>query len=276
MPPLPSANVLGVQVVSARFADVRSAIRGVLAATERKAECVCPTGAHGLVEAQRDPALRDFLNSARFVVPDGMPVALAARAMGFTGTERVYGPDIMWAVLTDSQELGTRHFFYGGKEGVADRLARQVVDRLPGLRIAGTHCPPFRPLTPVEEDRLASRINESMADVVWVGLSTPKQERWIARMRDRLDVKLVCSVGAAFDYHTGSIRPAPRWMQVGALEWLYRLLQEPRRLWRRYLRIVPGFLMLISLQLLGLRRFRPTRTLVAVRHEPADEAGARE
>lgn len=253
---LEESEVLGVRFVAEPFPTVLDAVLEELSKPRTgRAGYLCPTGVHGVIEARRDSRLRDILNQAMFNVPDGMPIVMASRALGHDRAERVFGPDVMWAVLRDSVSLGTRHFFYGGREGVADRLAERVTASFPGIAISGTYCPPFRPLTPEEEDAIVRRINDSRTDVVWVGLSTPKQEHWIASMRDRLDVRLMCSVGAAFDYHTGSIRSAPEWMKRSSLEWFYRLLQEPRRLWRRYLDIVPSFLVLIGLQLLGLKDF---------------------
>lgn len=253
--PLNHSTVLGVRFIAEPRASVRAAVKDVLRRPERRALYLCPTGVHGVIEAQKDASFRKILNQAEFNVPDGMPVVYVSRLLGFPRIERAFGPDVMWDLLEDSVESGARHFFYGGKEGVAAELERRATDAFEGLQVAGTYCPPFRPLTEGEMDEVANLINSSRADVVWIGLSTPKQEKWIREMRERLDVKLICSVGAAFDYHTDSIRPAPRLMKVLALEWLFRLIQEPRRLWRRYLEIVPKFLFLVSLQLLGVRRF---------------------
>ncbi|HSH75299.1 MAG TPA: WecB/TagA/CpsF family glycosyltransferase [Longimicrobiales bacterium] len=255
IPELRRSRVLGVRFVAEPLDVVRRAVRRTLESDQRHAAYLCHTGAHGVVEANRDPRLRAILNKADFNVPDGKPIVLASRALGYEHSERAFGPDIMWAILEDSADLGLRHFFYGGKEGVADRLADHFTERIPGIMVSGTYCPAFRPLTVAEEEDVANAINAGVTDVVWVGLSTPKQERWIASMRHRLNVKLICSVGAAFDYHTGTIKPAPAWMQKAALEWLYRLVQEPGRLWRRYLEVVPRFLYLITLQLTGLRSF---------------------
>lgn len=250
-----ASNVLGVRFAARRFDTVVREVLEVLRGEARDGAYLCATGVHGVIEARRDPGFRRILNGAAFNVPDGQPIVLTSRLLGCRTVERAFGPDVMWAILGASAELGASHFFYGGNEGVADRLAQAAKTSFPNIGIAGTYCPPFRPLTASEENQVAAMINESGADVVWVGLSTPKQERWIAAMRDNLDVKLLCSVGAAFDYHTGSIGRAPVWMQHAALEWLYRLLQEPRRLWRRYLHIVPVFLALVALQLTGVRRF---------------------
>jgi N-acetylglucosaminyldiphosphoundecaprenol N-acetyl-beta-D-mannosaminyltransferase len=249
------SNILGVRFAAVRLDVLRSAVRRVLSASERKCEYLCPTGVHGVIEAQSDPDLRRTLNRAAFNVPDGMPIVVFSRLFGCTEIERAFGPDVMLSILEDSADLGVRHFFYGGREGVAVQLAETLKARFPGLIVAGSYCPPFRPLTEHEKSHVAGLINASGADVVWVGLSTPKQELWIADMRHRISVKLLCAVGAAFDYHTGSIREAPLWMKKSALEWLFRLLQEPGRLWRRYAEIVPKFLILITLQLTGLRRY---------------------
>ncbi len=247
--------VLGVRVVSEPFEKVLASVVGVLESPVREAVYLCPTGVHGVIEAQKDPDFRRILNGAVFNVADGMPLVRVSQLQGYPKAERAFGPDVMWALLGRSVALGTSHFFYGGKEGVGETLAEISKEAFPGLRVAGTYCPPFRPLNPDEETEIVELINGSGADVVWVGLSTPKQERWVAAFRERLDVKLLCTVGAAFDYHTGSITVAPKWVKVVSLEWLFRLFQEPRRLWRRYFEIVPKFLFLILLQATGLRRY---------------------
>lgn len=243
-------DVLGVQVVAEPLAHVIGALDAVLRAPARDAVCVCPVDAHALVQARKDPALLRFLNEGAFAVADGMPLVRLARWTGFPGTERARGAQVMWRIMEGTAGTGIGHFFYGGGEGVADALAARVAAELPGVRVAGTFCPPFRPLTPREDDEVVARIHASGADVVWVGLSTPGQHHWAARMRSRLDVKLIGVVGAAFDYHTGAIRPAPAWMQRASLEWLYRLAQEPRRLGPRYVEVVPKFAALAGWQML--------------------------
>jgi len=168
---------------------------------------------------------------------------------------RVYGPDLMLALCEESKEKGYRHFFYGGAEGVADELAASLTERYPGLQVAGTYSPPFRPLTEDEDQQVVDLINRSGADIVWVGLGTPKQDFWVADHVGRLEAPVLLAVGAAFDFHSGRKRQAPRWMQRAGLEWLFRLLTEPRRLWYRYLVLNPLFIALVTLQLLGLRRY---------------------
>lgn len=212
---------------------------------------VCATSVHGLIEASRDPSYLRVLNDAWLIAPDGMPLVVVGRMRGRREMQRVFGPALTLSVCEASAAFPIRHFFYGGAPGVAEELAASLSTRFPGLQVAGVHCPPFRPLTSDELDAVADEINDSDADIVWVGLSTPKQERWIAAIRDRLKAKVMLSVGAAFDYHTGRLKPAPSWMQGASLEWLYRLIQEPRRLWRRYAYNNPMFIYLILKETLG-------------------------
>jgi N-acetylglucosaminyldiphosphoundecaprenol N-acetyl-beta-D-mannosaminyltransferase len=210
---------------------------------------VCATSVHGLVEASRDPDFRRILNEAWIITPDGMPLVWLGRRLGARAMERVYGPTLMLRVCELSAPLGLRHFFYGGAPGVADDLARRLTTRFPGLVSVGTHCPPFRPLTRQEMDDATRVINESGADIVWVGLGTPRQERWADAARGRLEAKVAVTVGAAFDFHTERVRQAPRWMQRRGLEWLFRITQEPGRLLRRYASNNPRFVYLAARQL---------------------------
>ena len=202
---------------------------------------VCVTGVHGVMECQRDPTLRSIHNSAGMVTPDGMPMVWASRWAGVQEVDRVYRPDLMLEICRGASDRGWRSFFYGGKPGVADRLAAVLVERFPGLLVTGTYAPPFRDLTRAEDSLIVDRINAARADLLWVGLSTPKQERWMAAHRDLIDATVMFGVGAAFDINSGGLKQAPRLMQRAGLEWLYRLTQEPGRLWRRYLRNNPEF-----------------------------------
>jgi N-acetylglucosaminyldiphosphoundecaprenol N-acetyl-beta-D-mannosaminyltransferase len=167
----------------------------------------------------------------------------------------VYGPELMLEFCRGTAARNLRHYFYGGGPGVADELAERMAARFPGVIVAGTCTPPFRPLTREEDDEVVAHINAAHADVLWVGLSTPKQERWMFDHRDRLNVPAMVGVGAAFDMHSGRLRQAPSWMGEHGLEWLYRLSQEPRRLWRRYILLGSLFVGNVSLELLGLRHF---------------------
>ena len=216
---------------------------------------VCATSVHGLVEAARDSTFRQVLNRAARVTPDGMPLVWFGRLRGARGMTRVYGPDLMKEVCHATAGRPVRHFFYGGAPGVPEELARRLGAEFPGLQVGGVYSPPYRPLLQPEFNRIAELINGSECQIVWVGLSTPKQERWIAAIRPLLRARVVLSVGAAFDFHTGRVPQAPAWMQASGLEWLFRLSQEPRRLWRRYAYNNPVFMWLALLQLAGLRKF---------------------
>lgn len=202
---------------------------------------VCVTGVHGVMESQQDADLRAIHNRSGLTTPDGMPMVWAGRYAGLRDVDRVYGPDLMLALCAVGVDRGWRMYFYGGKEGVPDQLAARLSRLYPGLKVAGTYSPPFRRLSADEDAAIVAMINDSGADIVWVGLSTPKQERWMAAHIGRLDAFALLGVGAAFDFHAGLVRQAPKWMQRSGLEWLFRLSQEPRRLWRRYLANNPRF-----------------------------------
>lgn len=232
-------DVLGVGISAI---DRPTAVEEVTGWVERRARrYVCVTGVHGVMESQRDPDLRDIHNSSGLTTPDGMPMVWAGRFAGARGMERVYGPDLMLDVLARAEVRGWRSYFYGGAPGTPELLVERLRERFPTLLVAGTCSPPFRPLTPEESERTCAEINAARPDLVWVGLSTPKQERWMAAHRNRLDAQVLLGVGAAFDIHAGLLPQAPPWMQRSGLEWLYRLAREPRRLWRRYLYNNPRF-----------------------------------
>ena len=254
---LPCANVLGVGLSATNLPAATDYL--IRAAQAGMRGYVCVTGVHGVTEAQNDPAFREILNRALLNVPDGMPMSWVGWAQGHQQMDRVYGPDLMLAILDRSVPLGLTHFFYGGKAGVADLLAKKMTARFPGLQVVGTYCPPFRPLTESERENLRARVAGLKPDFFWIGLSTPKQERCAAEFCQILDAKLFLAVGAAFDFHAGLVSQAPRWMQRSGLEWLYRLCTEPRRLWKRYLINNPLFIGRIVLQLSGFRRFSSGR-----------------
>jgi N-acetylglucosaminyldiphosphoundecaprenol N-acetyl-beta-D-mannosaminyltransferase len=242
-------NVLGVGVSTLRFDEV---VNLVLAArAQRPARTLCLATAHGLVEAQSDPALRRCYNQSWLTTPDGMPLVW----LGPRGVERVYGPDLMLAVCDRGRAVGLRHFFYGGAPGVAATLRARLVARFPGLAVAGIHTPPFRPATAGELAELHAAIAAARPDVVWIGLGSPKQELFMAAHAPTLDTAVLIGVGAAFDFHSGRVRQAPRWIRQGGLEWLFRLATEPRRLGARYLRTNPRFILHVLAQRLRLRRY---------------------
>jgi N-acetylglucosaminyldiphosphoundecaprenol N-acetyl-beta-D-mannosaminyltransferase len=253
MIPVERVNVLGVGI-SALNLDL--AVEAVHQALNQKARgYVCVTGVHGVSEAQSDPALREILNRAFLNTPDGMPMVWMGRLQGFRHMGRVYGPDLMLRLCESSRTTGFTHFFYGGGPGVAAELKQRLEERFPGLKIVGTYAPPFRPLNTEEESALAHQVAALKPDIFWVGLSTPKQERFMAEHAPRLDATLFFGVGAAFDFHAGRMRQAPRWVQRSGLEWLFRLACEPRRLWKRYLKNNPLFVLRAFGQLTGLKRY---------------------
>jgi N-acetylglucosaminyldiphosphoundecaprenol N-acetyl-beta-D-mannosaminyltransferase len=214
---------------------------------------VAVTGMHGVMEAQRTPAFKAILEGASLVVPDGMPLVWMGRWHGFRMPRRVYGPELMETFFKATGNR-YRHFFYGGAVGVADQLAFKMQERY-GIQIAGTYTPPFRPLTAREEWEVVGTIQSTAPDILWVGLSTPKQEKWMWAFRDRLAVPVMVGVGAAFDFHTGRTKQAPMWMREHGLEWFFRLVSEPRRLWRRYLIYGPQFVWNVNLEILKLKKF---------------------
>lgn len=249
-----SFQVLGVRVNALQIPSVIAEMEKWIA---RRDGChfIAVTGMHGITEAQHDSHFKVILNSADLVVPDGMPLVWLGRVQGYGLRRRVYGPELMVSFLHATLKKGYRHFFYGGAFGVAEQLSVTLLNTFPGLRSVGTYSPPFRPLTSEENEQIVETINNTAADVLWVGLSTPKQERWMHEHRKSLKVPVVVGVGAAFDFHSGTKRQAPPWMREHGLEWLFRLGQEPRRLWRRYLVDGTQFLFWVALEQLGLRKF---------------------
>ena len=246
-------NVLGVRVSAVNLESATGLIQAAI--EDGKKEYVCVRDAHGVVRCQKDPELRSIHNRAFLVTPDGMPLVWALKHDGHLESGRVYGPDLMLSVFEAGQSKGLRHFLYGATAKTLEKLQARLFGKFPEARIAGSYAPPFHELSPQEEADIADRINRSGADIVWVGLSSPKQELWMARMRDRLEASMLIGVGAAVDFHAGLKRQAPRVIQRSGFEWAFRLLCEPRRLWRRYAFVVPTFISLTALQRLGLRKF---------------------
>ncbi|PKN64419.1 MAG: glycosyltransferase [Deltaproteobacteria bacterium HGW-Deltaproteobacteria-15] len=215
---------------------------------------VCVTGVHGVMESQKDGKLLFIHNASGLTVPDGVPIVWGGRMLGYRGIGRVYGPDLMLRVCKLSVRKGYRHFLYGGNTGVSAELKRTLEDRFPGIQIAGIYTPPFRPLTEAEEKQLTHMVARASPDLFWVGLSTPKQEHFMAEHIHKLDTKIMLGVGAAFDIHTGHAKDAPLWIKTIGMQWFHRLCQNPRRLWRRYLINNPLFIYKFSRQLLTNKR----------------------
>jgi N-acetylglucosaminyldiphosphoundecaprenol N-acetyl-beta-D-mannosaminyltransferase len=221
---------------------------------------VCVCNVHTVMASQEDPELRAALAGSALNVPDGQPLVWALNALGHSLTSRVYGPELMSRASAHAADTGTRFYLYGGRnQGALVQLALNLRKRYPGVRIVGGYSPPHRPLTDEEREAVTKEINGSRADVVWVGIGVPKQEKWMAEMRDQLQAPVLVGVGAAFDFHAGRVPQAPNWMQEVGLEWAYRLAREPRRLWRRYLRYNPRFVGSFARQLVEHRRALRTR-----------------
>jgi len=246
-------NVLGVGLSAINLEMAQQAF--VEAIQAKRKGYVCITGVHGVMESQDAPSLRAIHNRAFLCTPDGMPMVWVGRLNGFKKMDRVYGPDLMLDICQLSVRHGFRHFFYGGANGVAQELKSKLEQRFPGIQIVGVYEPPFRPLHPAEEKTFTEMVRQAKPDIIWVGLSTPKQEKFMSEYLPKLDTTLMVGVGAAFDFHAGKVRQAPRWIQRSGFEWLFRLCHEPRRLWKRYFKNNPRFLFYIFCQWIGLKKY---------------------
>jgi N-acetylglucosaminyldiphosphoundecaprenol N-acetyl-beta-D-mannosaminyltransferase len=247
-------SLVGVDVAMIDYEGAMRVMDDLIARRERGYICAAPV--HALMMARDDPETRAALEGSTLVVPDGMPLVWAANLLGERLEDRVYGPELMLRYSERCVERGYRVWLYGGRDqGSLVQLALSMRRRHPGIQIVGGYSPPFRALTGEEEEEVARQINDARPDVVWVGIGVPKQEKWMARMRRRLDVPVMCGVGAAFDFHAGRISMAPSWMQERGLEWIYRIAQEPRRLLPRYLYTNPRFVLAFARQYAAERRF---------------------
>jgi N-acetylglucosaminyldiphosphoundecaprenol N-acetyl-beta-D-mannosaminyltransferase len=261
-PDVERVDILGVGVDALTLPLAVETMAGWI--ERREPHYVTITGVHGVMESRRDAELQGIHHRAGLVTPDGVPLVWISRrrVAGSVVVERVYGPDLMLEVLDRSQATGWRHFLYGGDPATLARLEGRLAERFPGATIVGSISPPFRPLSPADDEALSVQIATARPDVLWVGLGTPKQERWMAAHVDRLQVPVMVGVGAAFDFHAGVKRQAPAPLQRAGLEWLFRLATEPRRLAGRYLRNNPQFLWLAARDALR-RRSQASRPLGA-------------
>lgn len=267
------ANVLGVQVSAV---DIRAALDIADACiANKKRGYICFSGVHGVTEALRDPQLGRVLNDALLNAPDGMPMTWVGRLQGYREMDRVFGPDFMLEFCKLSASRGYRHFLYGGEPGVAEMLRAALTEKVRGLQVVGTRTPPFRDLTDEEETELIRDIQRSQPHIVWVGISTPRQEKFMAKYLDRLQVPLMAGVGAAFDYHTGRVRDCAPWMKRAGLQWAHRLCQDPRRLWKRYLRSHSTFVWHMGMQILQLKHYSNLAAAKAPLLPPHIERGER-
>jgi len=249
-------QVLGVRVNAVQIPDVVAQMKEWI---RKKTGChsIAATGMNGIVEAQHDPSFKEVLNATDLVVPDGMPLVWLGRRCGHVLPRRVYGPDLLLAFCEKTAGQGYRHFFYGAEKepDVPERLAETLKNRFPGMIVAGTHS---RPLGSEQEEEIVSLISHAAPDVLWVGLGELRQVRWMHAHKDKLRVPVLVGVGAAFDMLSGRKKQAPRWMREHGLEWFFRLMQEPRRLWRRYLVYGAQFIAYLVLESLRLKNFDAT------------------
>jgi N-acetylglucosaminyldiphosphoundecaprenol N-acetyl-beta-D-mannosaminyltransferase len=248
-----TAHVLGVPLA---LTDYDRTLDWIDAMVGRRGRgYVCVANVHTVTSSAEDPELRSALMSSSINVPDGQPLVWAMNALGHSLGGRVYGPELMSRACQRAAATGQRMYLYGGRnQGALVQLALNLRQRHPGVKIVGGYSPPHRPLTAAERAMVMREINRSGADVVWVGIGVPKQEKWMAEMRPQLEAPVLVGVGAAFDFHAGLVPQAPNWMQEAGLEWAYRLAHEPRRLWRRYLRYNPRFVSSFTRQLIAHRR----------------------
>ena len=243
-------NILGVGLSAANIPAALETFDGWIAAGARHYVCVADVNA--VMHGRWNPDYRRLQNRAGMVTTDGMPLVWLTRRARGRHVSRVYGPDLLLAACEHGLARGRRHYFFGGAPGVAQTLANRLEARFAGLQVAGVESPPFRPLTPEEEAETVARIDAAAPDFLWVGLGAPKQELWMAAFRDRLRVPVMVGVGAAFDFHAGTKPQAPRWLRHAGFEWAFRLATEPARLWPRYRKVLPAFLLGLAHQ-----RLRP-------------------
>ncbi len=227
-----TCNILGVNIVISNMAQISSLFLDNL--EKLRGEYVCISNVHTTVMASEDEQYRRVQNEAVMALPDGKPLVLACRKKGFKNAKRIAGPDLMPGILNTSQKYGYTHYFYGSTEETLELLKKKLLKKYPDIKIAGMYAPPFRPLTEMEDEVIIKQINDTAPDFIWVGLGAPKQENWMNSHKGKLN-GVMLGVGAAFDFHAGTVKRAPRWMQEWCLEWLYRLWQDPRRLFKRYL-----------------------------------------
>ena len=239
-----ASRVLGVPVSTVNMRQAVGTICGWIKSAQ--SHLVCVRDVHGVMRSLEDPALLHIHERAGLVVPDGMPLVWILQHRGYDAVSRVSGADLVDALCAASVEAGIRHYFYGGKDGVAERMAQALTAKYPGLIVAGLGSPPFRALSPEEDAVETARIVAASPGVVWVGMSTPKQEHWMGAHVGRIPGATLIGVGAAFDFFAGDVKRSPQWMRESGLEWLHRLYSEPRRLWRRYLIMAPKFVFLVA------------------------------
>jgi N-acetylglucosaminyldiphosphoundecaprenol N-acetyl-beta-D-mannosaminyltransferase len=247
------ANILGIRVDAI---DMDSAVAGIQSALNLHCKgYICLCGVHGVMQAQEDAEFYTALANALMVCPDGMPTVWAGHFQGFKQMKRVFGPDLMIEIISRPEFVDCTHFLCGGDYGVAENLRACLTARFPHVQIVGIYTPPFRAMDDKDECKVREMVANCHPDIMWIGLSTPKQELFMARYLPLLDTTLMIGVGAAFLFHTGKIRDSPSWVKRAGFQWFHRLLQEPSRLWRRYLFSNPKFIAKLALQLVGFKQY---------------------
>lgn len=251
----PSAQVLDIDVAALRMEEAISMIQDEL--WMHRKGYICMAAVHGIMAAHRDPQVAAFFAQSRITLPDGAPTVWVGRWQGHKQMQRIAGPDLMLEIFRRKEFSRYTHFLYGGEPGVADLLRERLMFRYPWARVVGTYTPPFRDLDADEEQAFIARVRKLRPDIIWVGISSPRQERFMHRYLPALETTLMFGVGAAFDFHTGRLKDSPQWVKTVGMQWFHRFLQQPRRLWKRYLRNNPAFLWHIAVQLSGLRNYAP-------------------
>lgn len=268
--PNPTIDVLGVRVDVLNMNEVLDRIDSMLRCREKG--YLSAITVHGVMLAQRDPEFAEAFADAAIAIPDGTPIAWVGRLQGRHGMQYVTGPALMREVFLRKEFAQYTHFFYGGDVGVAEELTEHFRALAPWARIVGTYTPPYRSLTGAEGRSLIARIARCKPDMIWVGLGTPKQDKFMRHYLPLLNTHFMLGVGAAFDFHTGRIQDSPAWVKRAGLQWAHRLMQDPKRLWRRYLHDNPAFLWHIALQLMGLATFAPQAVTNAAPSEALDSS----
>lgn len=235
-------KVLGINLFEYDIEQASSLLMEQCAKKDKPNFCISATGAHGMIAARKDSKYKTILNSFHLNLPDGMPGVWVGRLKGAREMQRCYGPDFFKEIILKTADTPVKHFFCGGKEGVSGELRRVCAEKFGNNNVVGVYCPPFREMSEDEIKELAQQINSLDTNIVWIGISTPKQEAFAYRLSKFTNVHFLCAVGAAFDFHTGRVEQAPKWMQKIGMEWFFRLTREPKRLWKRYFEIVPLFI----------------------------------
>lgn len=250
-----SIRILGSRVHMVEIPDVVHVMARWIETEPHKCHHVVNTGMHGIMEAHRDRRFKNVLNAADLLAPDGILVVLIARLRGFTLEKKNTGPELMWEFSKIADEQGYKYFILGDTEDTLQLLDKRLREAYPSLRIVGLHSPPFRPLTPEDDETILRSINQAEPDVLWVGLGMPKQDQWIHEHQDRLNVPVAVGAGASFKFLSGRVKRAPAWARNWGFEWLWRFSQEPGRIWRRVFVDAPHFVGLVALELSGLRKY---------------------